>query len=262
MKQFYLTKIDNYSIKSYFKPGMFLCKSDLDILLNDLIIIKQNSNSPDIGIFSKSYDIDFFLKNIIISVIYFDELPIGFYYHFIYNHPTVNVIHKGLVIITKNVGLDLLGLVGMVLANIAYINLGEYYFSAITYIPKIIESISENTNDLWPQPLLNNQRPPQKIYTDLFNYCVKEYQKFFLDINETMLINDKKFKVKILKDSKECSVNFDNVSLANNFNYNFFMFMWLDYKSGELLFPIGRYLDNSFNKNNYILKNKFNIDLK
>ena len=68
MKQFYLTKIDNYSIKSYFKPGMFLWKSDLDILLNDLIIIKQNSNSPDIGIFSKSYDIDFFLKNIIFFI--------------------------------------------------------------------------------------------------------------------------------------------------------------------------------------------------
>ena len=253
--------LKDYKLKFYFKPALFLNNSEIENLKQDMFYVKNNCN-PNInyGIFSKKNNLDECLKNVLISIFYLNEEPVGMFYNVIINIPSLQktASHQGLFILNKNSGIDILNSVGVISSIILFEKIGEFYVTTLSSTPSVLESIIENTSDAWPCYYSNNQRPPVD-YKEVFKITVNEYKDKFISENEIIDIDYKKFKIKISNSVSNYSLGIHNFPLAKKTEHNLFYNFWINYNLEELVFLICKYnLQNQIDNKNKLLK-YFNV---
>jgi hypothetical protein len=162
---------------------------------------------------------------------------IGFFYNVILQIIPDVVIHAGLVLITKNKGVDLLSIPYSYLSYYQWKEFGSYYYTNISSTPSIIGTFTDLYTQVWPSDKANQLKPPKK-YVEIAELVFKRYVEKYFSGKNTF---DKKRFVLTSK-SKEMGFETDLRKLPRypDQNVNLFCLYWLDYAHGEDLIQVGR----------------------
>lgn len=223
-----------HEIKFFYRPGLYNPQL-VQQIKQDLNIVNNNTLKLNYGFFDEEKDFRETSKNALISIIYLNNSPIGFFYDFIIDE---RYVHFGLVVIEKNIGVDLVAQPRlfsiMWLRDIFGHN---FYGTFLTSIPKIIESVGDIFYNAWPTSS-NYSRLINKQYRDVLDKIYNEYVQKFFPFPESLSLDKKRFV--LISQAKEMGFerNIKKMPLAQNLMVNLFCQFWLDYAQNEDLFQV------------------------
>ena len=254
-------KYQNYTIKYYLCPGKDpkLTKK----LFSDLQTINTESrNNLSYGIFNPDIsdeELRLFFENIILAILYNEQNELaGFFYNVIidYEDPFV---HQGLVMISKNSGLDLIR-IPYLYSNIIMGNFfkKEFHTSNISTVPQIIGIFAEIFDDVWPHYYCNNLQLPPKDYKIYCQKLFDNYIKPFFPKGSSL--NLKRFVLTSPLAKIGFATNMRELPRYKDINQMLFANFWIDTEKGEDLIQIGKYTDNC--KHNYLkILNQYDFNI-
>jgi hypothetical protein len=254
-------KLDDYTLKYYFKPGLNLTKEENIKLFNNLKKFNEKTYNFKYGLFEPSISLEKVLKlfeSFILCVIYLKDELVGFYYFVILNETYKRpLIQLGLVVISKNKGLDIFSISEKIGLLFTYKKIGLYNSAIITTIPKIVEEFCLTYSNTWPNPKKNLSRPPveyKSYLSDVEDFYIKPF--FPLPFK----INKKRFT--LILDKREAGFHdrFHYLPMAKSFLFNSFCHDWINYNENEDLILIGKFNYLAiFRTSIFLLKNIFKI---
>lgn len=227
----------------YFMPGKNLDDLALKKVHRSLIRVNEQSGSNVSNkMLNKNLSMDeirAFFESTIVGISMNDNRVNGFLISPILNCDHGAIVHGGLIIIDKNPGENLVGLLSLGNAIMAYDRLGSYYATNISSTPCMVESFSELFPGCWPSPDVKLRYPPRG-YREILKVLKEEYMdKCFPDADKL----DVDYKRFILSsNSKEMGfvTDFHKVSRADNFKYNLFCHAWVNYQKEEDIIQVGK----------------------
>lgn len=225
---------DQYVYQYWFKPKA-----------NDVhpTLVSINNGELNYGIFGKKTleELDAFYGKTLVCIIYNENRkPVGFYYQYIIDE-TIPLVHLGLIVIKENKGKDLFYISEKLGTLFLFKNLkSKFYICSITTIPKVLEYIDSVFNEVWPSPSSDLSKPPSH-YRKLSETVMSKYIKTFFSSPEKISFNHKRFAIKFDKDSYGFNDDYFVLPKAKKYEYNSFLWSWLNYKDGEDLLIIGRF---------------------
>jgi hypothetical protein len=235
-------RLDDYTLKYYFKPGINLNKEETIELFQNLKSFNERTYHFKYGLFEPSISIEKVLKlfeNFIICVIYDKEEIIGFYYYMIlsetYDRPLVQL---GLVVIAQKRGHDVFVLSECLGVLFCAKHLGYYTASIISTVPKVVEIFSKSYSNPWPNPDNSLARPPKEYKRYLEDVGSKYIQTFFPN---PYTINSKRFTLILDKRESGFHDRFHYLPMASSLKYNVFCKTWINYEENEDLIVIAKF---------------------
>lgn len=243
-----------YTLSYFFKPGKFSDEKEIQEIENKLNIVnKESGKNFSYGIFDPKNKKDFY-DNSLICILEIDNHPSGFFYNVILEYSDMNIVHQGLVLISKNIGENLL-YYPYVQSNIFIREkIGDYYITSISSVPSIIGEIHNIFDEVWPSPYTNLVRPHKKEYTIIAEKVFNDYVKKYFPFPEEVVFNKKRFII----ESKAKEMGFErdirNLSRDSRLDVNLFCQFWIDYSKNEDLIQVGYFGNNAFEKNSQKIK--------
>lgn len=243
-----------YTLSYYFKPGINSDEKELEEIEKKLNIVnKESGKNFSYGIFDPKNKKDFYDTSLI-CILEIDNKPAGFFYNVILEFSSIKIVHQGLVLISKNIGENLL-YYPYVQSNIFIReNIGDYYITSISSVPSIIGEIHNIFEEVWPSPFANLVRPPKKEYAMVAEKVFNEYVKKYFPFPEEVTFNKKRFII----ESKAKEMGFErdvrNLSRDSRLEVNLFCQFWIDYTKNEDIIQVGYFGNNAVEKNNQKIK--------
>ncbi|RPJ73809.1 MAG: hypothetical protein EHM20_11630 [Alphaproteobacteria bacterium] len=178
-------------------------------------------------------------SNTIISEFILNEESTAFLISVILQENASPILHIGLMIIDKNPGGNVMGLLSIGNFCMAYEKLGPFHITNITSTPSSIESFDQVILNSWPGPDIGLKKPPPG-YREIVRILKSDYiEKYFPDADE-LEIDLKRFVLSSNSEEMGFVTNFYKISRANNFKYNLFCRTWIDYDQEEDIIQVGK----------------------
>jgi hypothetical protein len=226
----------------YYKPGKYLDDVALKKLHNSLIKVNEKSGS---NVINKMLDpklslleIRNYFENTIVGTSLAKNEVYGFLLSPLLKYKKSAILHGGLIVIEKNAGVNLVGVLSLGNSILAYKKLGAIYATNISSTPSIIETFSELFPGSWPSPDVNLKNPP-KGFKEIVKILKEDYMDKCFPDAEKLSVDYKRFT--LTSNSKEMgfTTDFHKMSRAENLKYNMFCQIWLDYEKEEDIIQVG-----------------------
>jgi hypothetical protein len=165
--------------------------------------------------------------------------PIGFFYNVILQESGIPVIHAGLVMISKNTGLDLLARPYVYMALLQRKKYGSFYFTNISSTPSIVGTFAELFTEVWPSHKSKSLvKPPHSDYKNVVKLLYNSYiLPYFPEQN--LGLDLKRFTITSSSNAMGFDTNLRNLSRHSSLGANIFCNFWIDYTKGEDLIQVG-----------------------
>jgi len=237
-----------YILNYYYKPLEWMSQDELSHLQNQLDIVnKESGKNFNYGIFDP-HNRNNFYKNSMICVMELDGHPAGFFYNVIFEGE-LNIVHQGLVLISKNIGENLLYFPYVNSNKLIREKIGDFYITSISSVPSIIGEIHNIFDNVYPSPFVNQIKPPQKEYSQVALKVFEDYVKRFFPFPEEVSFNKRRFVI----ESKAKEMGFErdirNLPRDSRFEVNVFCQYWLDYSKNEDIIQVGIFNQKTEEKN-------------
>lgn len=236
-------KIHNTELTHYYMPGLYLDDISLKQLHNNLVMINLESGANVINkILEKDMplnEIRNHLKNTVIAIGSIENHASAFLISPIL-HSSIGkpVVHAGLVVISKNPGIDFPTLMGYGNYCLAYEKLGNFFATNITSTPAIVESFDFMVPKSWPSPDVKLKVPP-KGYKDVVKILKEEYMDKYFSSPEKLNINYKRFILSSNSREMGFTTEFHKISRSNDFKFIVFCHAWVNYQNEEDIIQVG-----------------------
>jgi len=251
-------KIDfnEYTLNYYYNIGLNFSESEINAVKNQLHEVNKASGCNfSYGIFDSTKDFKKITENFLICVIEKDNNPVGFFYNFILNEP--KVVHLGLVLISKNFGDNLLYIPYMIASRIIHDHIGDFYITNISGVPKIIGTVIEIYDEVWPAPKSNLMRPPPE-YKTIANSIYSKYVKEYFPMPESISFDEKKFILSCNAKEMGFENDFRKLPRHSTLDVNLFCMFWLNYEKNEDIIQVGKYTKETVEKNHSLIYKFYN----
>lgn len=233
-----------YNLNYFYRPGIWADESTLKNLEEKLNKVNKDSGKNfNYGIFDQKNKKNFY-DNSIICVLEINNEPAGFFYNVILEYSDLNIVHQGLVLISKNIGENLLYFPYFKSNQIIREKIGDFYITSISSVPRIIGEIHNIFEDVWPSPYANSIKPPKKEYISIAERVFNDYVKKYFPFPEEISFNKRRFIIE--SKAKEMGFERDIRSLPRDarMEVNLFCQFWIDYSKNEDIIQVG-YFSNS-----------------
>lgn len=237
-----------YVLRYYYKPFFWMSSEELASLQSRLDKVnKESGKNFNYGIFDPKNQESFY-KNSMICIMELNGEPAGFFYNVIMEGE-FKIVHQGLVLISKNVGENLLYYPYVQSNRLIWEQIGDFYISNISSVPSIIGQVSTTYDQVWPSPYLNLDRPEDKNYIVVCEVLFKNYVKKFFPFPEEISLNKKRFVISSKVKEMGFDSNFRNLSRHPKLEVNLFCQFWIDYEKSEDIIQVGRFTKQTIERN-------------
>lgn len=246
-----------YQLVYYMQPGLWMDNDEVAALKNTLDHVNRLSGKNfTYGIFSRSGNIESFrnfIAKINLCLMKLHEETIGFFYNIIIQEKPMPIIHAGLVVITKNKGVDLITAPYLYLVTLQWEKYGAYYYTNISSTPIIIGNFSMNISQVWPSHRSKNLlKPPSKDYNFVLSQLYQEYiVPYFSD--KEIQVDFKRFVMRSPAKDMGFETDFRNLPRHKKLLVNLFCDYWIDYAQSEDLIQVGKVNFQTYLKNKVLL---------
>lgn len=238
---------EGHELKYFLTPNSWMNDEEFDSFYKKLEKVNQDSGCNfNYGIFENNADNKSKFSKLLVCIIERDGEPIGFFYNVMIDHSRP-FIHLGLVIISHNLGIDLLAGPYIIANLIMHKKIGDFFISNISSTPKIIGGVCETYSDVWPSPFLDQSRPPNNEYKDLAIKLVDQYVKGFF-CTDKIKFNPRRFILESPSAEMGFESNLRKLPRHGNMLINVFCQFWIDYSNNEDLVQIGKFDEKSISK--------------
>jgi hypothetical protein len=243
-------KVKDITLKFFYNPYFFHF-NELNKIYKDIDLIHQQSlRNYKFGIFRGQEEFKELSKNMMISIFYKNNKPIGFFYNIYQNKDNIIIVYQGTFLTSEKTEIDILNIVGPLNAMFLFEKMGACYLAAVTQVPSVVEALTENSKYSWPNP--ENTKFASRKIKDVYSFAKENFEKFFLEDDEKVEYNDKLFICRISSSNEKKYFNsIKQTSLSKNLKYNLFLNFLLDYEKNDFLFLISYYNTNCQKKNKY-----------
>jgi hypothetical protein len=227
----------------YYMPGKFLDDISLKYLHNSLVRINEESGANVVNKMLERTltleEIRTHLKNTVIAIGSIEQAPCGFLISpLLSSLKGKPIVHSGLVVISKNPGVDFATLMGFGNLCLAYEKLGPVYATNITSTPSIVESFMEMVPGSWPSPDVSVKVAP-KGYREVVKVLKEEYMDLYFSDPGKIDINYKRFILTSNSQEMGFTTDFHKISRSNDFKYMLFCHAWVNYEKEEDIIQVG-----------------------
>lgn len=233
-------KIREYLIITYHNPSLNH-PSKVDRIFEEINFInKAGGLNYKFGIFKNKESFIHFSKNLMLSIIYLNEEPVGMYANSISKvDDSLYSCHLGNLVFLKNNGLDIVNLIPPLHAIFTYEKIGGFYGTSISRHPSVIESMIENSSYSYPGP--DNSKIISSNMKKVVNFTINKMNDFFIEDEEVYSFDFKKNVINFKKTPHDVKTSIFEHSLAKKNRYNIFMNFWIKYSEREFLFLTSKY---------------------
>lgn len=234
----------NFKIIATMFPSESLSESEFKKLHEDVMLINQSTNlNLKYGVYSTDRtweDLKRIYSTMYVLILYKDDKPIGSSFaNYLGMIGNTACIHSGLTIISQNPGYNVLYLMETMKSYFLQKTYGAHYITAVTTIPKIVETFSFIYSKTWPSPSSNLMLPPAN-YKTAVELLADKYIKVHFPNPQDAKINKKRFILKTNKRESGFSERFHELSKAKSLDFNLFCQCWINYENDEDLILIAK----------------------
>lgn len=242
-------KVKDYVFKYYYKPKQNLSDQDFQELKNKILLVNTNSGMNfNYGIFSKDSSVDYHFEKMLVCLMELNGETVGFQYLYIYDDQVPKIVHQGLIVIYKNVGVDLVYYNGIIVNILLREKIGDFHTTIMASMPRLIEHSFDVFEEVWPSPKSNLAFQP-KEYKKVVEFIFNNYVNVFFPIPEEHSLDLKRFVIEFKVQEKGFETNLRKMSKAASLENNLFAMFWLDYTKNETLVPVGLFNQKAYCKN-------------
>lgn len=249
------SKFLDYEMEYFYRPGKTLPPADCFLIHDVIKEINNKSYKFNYGLFDPEISNDKIVNlfsDFLICIIKIQGEAVGFFYfHILNENRKIPLVQLGLVVILKNIGINILSISERIAMALMYKNIGSYKCSVITTIPKIVEEFCGIFSSPWPSPYANLLRAPSENKEYLDDVGEKYIKTFF---PKPFKINKRRYTLILDKRESGFHDKFFDLPMARNFIFNSFCSSWINYEEGEDLILIGEYNFLANLKNHCFLK--------
>lgn len=239
-----------YKLYYYYRPGLWASSEEIENIEKRINIVNKESNKNfSYGIFDPKNKKDFY-DNSMICILEFDGHPAGFFYNVIIDFiEDKKIVHQGLVLISKNMGQNLLYYPYVKSNLLIKEQIGDFYITSISSVPSIIGEIYNIFDNVWPSPYTDLIKPNDVYYTKAAETVFFNYVKKFFPFSEEIFFNKRRFVIE--SKAKEMGFERDVRSLSRDsrLEVNLFCQFWIDYSKNEDIIQVGLFNEEAQNKN-------------
>ena len=242
MKNLFRIRYGRNEAFHYYKPGIHLSDEQLTALHHELLEINRAPKArivhPLLVEGMSVAQLRQYFANAIVSIMVVNGQPGGFEMASLFYRGDKTLLHGGLVVITQNLGNNLMMLLVTGTLLVAYRKEGRIYSSNITSTPSGIEVFARTLSRVWPDPDTTLIRPPRD-YKEVAQILYEEYiEKNFLDPH-LLHMDYRRFVLSSSSQKMGFVTDFHRVSRPSNFKYLSFCHVWLNYSREEDMIQIG-----------------------
>lgn len=246
LKADYKLSFREYTVDYYYNPGQTRELSLVQELHSKLLLVNSQAKSPlDHKLLRTHMTEEQLLSqynSALVCILRRGDEILGFEFCPVLPFGRKSFLHAGLVMINRNKGANLLGLVSVGIVLVTRWKLGKSFITNISSTPSIIEAFSSFTSKSWPCPKQKLVHPPKR-YKDVARTLVKDYVLRYFPSPENVEFDEKRFVLKSNSKDMGFKVNPRSLSRSSKFDYYNFCMVWLDYSEEEDMIQVAK-IDN------------------
>jgi hypothetical protein len=150
-----------------------------------------------------------------------------------------SILHTGLMVIEKNPGGNLMGLLFLINATLTFEKLGSYFVTNISSTPSAIENFAELVPHAWPGPDEQLKKAPRG-HDKILRILKEQYLDLYFPATEKIALDFKRFIMTSDSQGMGFKTDFYKVSRAVRLKYNLFCKLWINYDNEEDVIQVGK----------------------
>lgn len=231
--------------------GLMLDEMGFKKIHKDLVYINQkyNKNISNKMLDSNLSDSELkkLFSNVTIGLIYKKENPIAFMLSPYFEKNNIRLLHSGLIVVGKNPGMNLMGLLSVGNAVETYKSRGTFYMTNISSTPSGIEIFSDFVDGAWPNINSNFKKVPRN-FKEILRILKENYIDHCFPDADKIEIDYKRFIMRSSSQEMGFETNFYLLSKSKNPKYLTFCRNVIDYSKEEDLIQVGHFSQLNFFK--------------